>query len=256
MVTRVHGVDVAEQQYWSERSDVIRRELCIPDGTFLVVCVANFRPVKNHPLLIEAAAKILRTRQDTMFLLVGDGPLQEAVARDVERRGLAGRVRLLGRVPQAKRLVAATDLLVLSSHYEGLPVVIMEALAAGVPVVSTAVGGVPDLIISGWNGILTEPGSSAALADGILHAMDPEVHRRLRSGATADTKAIDMAETVEWFEELYDRLTTRGRSVREARLEHKSHIEQNARTCVTDKTEPTCEGVPRHRPLNGQGESP
>jgi glycosyltransferase involved in cell wall biosynthesis len=188
------------------RSESVRSQLGVPEGAFLVVCVANFRPEKNHPLLIQAAVEVVRTRADALFLLAGDGPLQEHVTREIERCGLDGHVRVLGRVRQASRLVAAADLLVLSSHYEGLPVVVMEALAAGVPVVSTEVGGIPELISSGWNGILTEPESPDALAAGVLKAMEPAMHRQLRSGAAASSETVEMAGTAEWFEHLYEEL--------------------------------------------------
>lgn len=210
VVTRVHGVDVAEQRRWAARADAVRHEFAVPDGAFLAVCVANLRPQKNHMMLLDAAGRVLARRPDAMFLLAGDGPLREAVARAAERRGLAERVRVLGPVPRANRLAAAADALVLSSDHEGLPVAVMEALAAGVPVVSTGVGGVPDLVTPGVNGILTEPGSAAALADGLLRAMDPDVYRRLRAGALAGATALDMAETAVWFEDLYDRLAARG----------------------------------------------
>lgn len=211
VLTRVHGVDVAEQRFWAERRDAVRREFAVPEGAFLVVCVANFRPEKNHSLLVQAAARVLLTRADAVFLLVGDGPLREQVARDIERHGVGGQVRILGRVPRAKRLVAAADLVVLSSLHEALPVVVMEALAAGVPVVSTEVGGISELVHSGRNGILTDPRSSGALAAGILEAMEPTTHRRLRGGANAGSATVDMAGTAEWFEDLYEELarTTR-----------------------------------------------
>ncbi|WP_188192434.1 glycosyltransferase [Nonomuraea sp. SYSU D8015] len=206
VLTRIHGVDVAELRYWAERSDTVRREFGVPDGAVLVVCVANFRPQKNHRLLIHAAQEVLKTRPDAVFLLAGDGPLREQVARDVEQRRLGDRVRVLGPVPQAKRLVAAADLVVLSSHYEGLPVVVMEALAAGVPVVSTRVGGVPELISSGQNGILTEPDSASAFCEAILDAMKPATLSRLRAGALASSETVDMGGTAEWFENLYEDL--------------------------------------------------
>ncbi|WP_162641927.1 glycosyltransferase [Streptosporangium sp. 'caverna'] len=211
LLTRVHGVDVTEQRLWATRSAIVRCEFGVPEGAFLVACVANFRPEKNHSLLIQAAAEVLRARADAVFLLAGDGPLKEHVAGEIERRGLGGRVRILGRVRQAGRLAAAADLVVLSSHYEGLPVVVMEALAAGVPVVSTEVGGIPELVRSGWNGILTEPGSPDALAAGILEAMEPDVHRLLCSGAAASSEGVEMADTAEWFEHLYEEMTSAAR---------------------------------------------
>ncbi|MGJ6964058.1 glycosyltransferase [Streptosporangium sp. G11] len=212
LLTRAHGVDVTEQRSWAMRAGAVRHRFDVPEEAFLVVCVANFRPEKNHALLVRAADEVLRAREDALFLLAGDGPLREEVVREVRRRGLLERVRVLGRVKQASRLVAAADLLVLSSHYEGLPVVVMEALAAGVPVVSTEVGGVPELISSGWNGILTEPGSPDALAAGILKAMEPAMHRRLRSGAASSAEGVEMAGTAEWFEHLYEELAAERRT--------------------------------------------
>ncbi|GAA4206631.1 glycosyltransferase [Streptosporangium oxazolinicum] len=206
LLTRVHGVDVIEQRSWAMRAGTVRRQFDVPEEAFLVVCVANFRPEKNHALLVRAAAEVLLARPDALFLLAGDGPLREGIVRETERLGLESRVRVLGPVRQARRLVAAADLLVLSSYYEGLPVVVMEALAAGVPVVSTEVGGIPELVSSGWNGILTEPESAEALAAGILKAMEPAMHRRLRSGAAASSEGVEMAGTAEWFEHLYEEL--------------------------------------------------
>jgi glycosyltransferase involved in cell wall biosynthesis len=203
LLTRVHGVDVAEQRRRAARAGATRREFGVPEDAFLLACVANFRPQKNHLMLVQAAATVLAARPDAMFLLAGGGPLQERITREVRRRGLAGRVRVLGPVPDAGRLVAAADLLVLGSHYEGLPVVVMEALAAGVPVVSTRVGGVPELVISGSNGVLTEPGSASALAEGMLRAMEPGTHRALRSGALTGAPSVDLRGTAEWFERLY-----------------------------------------------------
>ncbi|ETK33479.1 glycosyltransferase [Microbispora sp. ATCC PTA-5024] len=203
LLTRVHGVDVEVQRFWAARAAAVRQEFGVPRGALLVACVANFRPQKNHRMLVQAAAQVLAERRDALFLLAGDGPLLEETARDVLRRGLADRVRVVGPVPDARRLVAAADLLVLASHYEGLPVVVMEALAAGVPVVSTDVGGVSELVVSGRNGFLTEPGSAAALAAGIVCAAEPAVHRRLRAGALATSRDVDLEGTAEWFDDLY-----------------------------------------------------
>ncbi|WP_406276468.1 glycosyltransferase [Streptomyces sp. NBC_00191] len=201
--TRIHGVDVATQRSWAQRADQVREEFGIPTDAFVFACVANFRKVKNHPGLIEAAAQVLARRTDALFVLAGDGPMREQVLTDIDRRGLRDRVRYLGAVSGANRLVAAADALVLSSTHEGLPVVVMEAIAAGVPVVSTAVGGVPDLVRDGDNGILVPPGSPRQLAEGMLRVMRPEVHSALVAGARADAEAVDVAVTVAWFDDVY-----------------------------------------------------
>lgn len=209
--TRVHGIDVGKQRHWAEHADQVREEFGIPLGAFILTCVANLRPVKNHQLLIDAASRVLAHRPDALFVLAGDGPLREQVLAEIDRRGLRDRVRFLGRVPQANRLVAASDVLVLASHSEGLPVVVMEALAAGVPVVATAVGGIPELIDDNRNGILTPAGSADAFAEGVLRAMRPEVHRVLAAGARADAAKVDVSETADWFDELYATMTAEAR---------------------------------------------
>ncbi|MEU3165460.1 glycosyltransferase [Streptosporangium sp. NPDC006930] len=200
---RVHGVHVAEQRRWAARSEQTRREWNVSPDTFLIVHVANFHAQKNHELLVEAAARVGERDPRPLFLLAGSGPLHARVARRVEALGL-GNVRLLGHVPDAGRLIASSDLLVLSSSYEGLPVVVMEALAAGVPVVSTAVGGVPHLIEDQRNGLLVKPGDPAALAEGILRATQPEIHARLREGTRESAELVDISRAAVWFDRLYD----------------------------------------------------
>ncbi|MBB2911632.1 glycosyltransferase involved in cell wall biosynthesis [Streptosporangium becharense] len=205
LATRIHGVDVARQRLLAAEPERIRREWNVPDSAFLIVHVANFRPQKNHALLVEAAARVVRDDPRAVFLLAGSGPLHDETARRVAALR-SDAVRFLGSVPDAARLIASADLLVLSSSYEGLPVVVMEALAAGVPVVSTAVGGVPDLVEDGRNGLLTTPGDAGALAEGILRAMRPEVHERLRRGARDGADLVDIGRTAAWFDSLYDEI--------------------------------------------------
>jgi glycosyltransferase involved in cell wall biosynthesis len=209
--TRVHGIDVGRQRYWAERADRVRQEFGIPTDAFVLACVANLRPIKNHRLLIDAVSRVITRRPDALLVLAGDGPLRGQVLAEIDRRGLRDRVRFLGHVPQANRLVAAADILLVSSHSEGMPVVVMEAIAAGVPVVSTAVGGIPELIHNNRNGILTRPGSPEALAEGILRAMRPEVYPVLAAGALADVGKVDISGTADWFDELYAHLTAEAR---------------------------------------------
>ncbi|GAA2895293.1 hypothetical protein GCM10010517_60010 [Streptosporangium fragile] len=203
LATRIHGVDVGRQRGWAADAARIRQEWNVPEWAFLIVHVANFRPQKNHALLVEAAARVIARDPRAMFLIAGSGPLHDETARRVAALRSEA-VRFLGSVPDAARLIASADLLVLSSSYEGLPVVVMEALAAGVPVVSTAVGGVPDLVEHGGNGLLTPPGDPGALAEDILRAMRPEIHAHLRRGALDRADLVDIGRTAAWFDSLYD----------------------------------------------------
>ncbi|WP_380770670.1 glycosyltransferase [Sphaerisporangium melleum] len=205
LATRVHGVDVAAQRRWAAEAEVIRKEWGVPRDAFLVVHAGNFRAVKNQAFLIEAAAEPAVRDTCATFLLAGSGPLRARAERRVAELGL-DRVRLLGNVPEAARLIACADLLALCSTYEGLPVVVMEALAAGVPVVSTRVGGVPDIVADGRNGLLTPPGDTPAFAAAIREAMRPEVHARLREGARRSGERYDISEAALWFDRLYDEI--------------------------------------------------
>ncbi|GII78704.1 hypothetical protein Sru01_36860 [Sphaerisporangium rufum] len=202
---RRHGVDLAAQRRHAAEAAVIRKELDVPDGACLVAHVANFHPVKDHATLVEAAARVTAADPRALFLLAGTGPLLPRISGRVAALGL-DRVRLLGLVPDAARLVAAADLLVLSSCSEGLPVVVMEAFAAGVPVVATRVGGLPDLVTDGENGLLVPPGDPGALAGAVLRAMRPAVRDRLAAAARRSGEGLDIADTARWFDRLYDEL--------------------------------------------------
>jgi len=201
--TRIHGVDLGAQRGYAAGAAAVRAEFGIAADEFLVVHAANFRAEKNHQGLIVAAARVTAANPAVRFLLAGRGPLRAVVEDHLRRQDLGERVRLLGPVERAGRLIAAADLLVLASHYEGLPVVVMEALAAGVPVVSTDVGGVADVVTSGHNGLLVPPGSTEALAAAVLAAAEPDLYRRLAAGAAQSAGNVDIVRTAEWFEELY-----------------------------------------------------
>jgi glycosyltransferase involved in cell wall biosynthesis len=114
----------------------------------------TLRPVqKNHALLIEAFAQV-RSDAPLYLLLVGGGELENAVREQVAGLGLQGRVRFLGVRADVADILRASDVFVLSSRWEGNPLSVMEAMAAGLPVVSTGVGGVPELVREGETGLL------------------------------------------------------------------------------------------------------
>ncbi|MFG1959010.1 glycosyltransferase [Nonomuraea sp. NPDC049028] len=222
LVTRIHGINVTEMRRRAAEAARTRQGWNVPESAFLIAHVGNFRPQKQHGVLIEAAAKVVDRDPRAVFLLAGTGPLYEETARRVADLG-SDNVRLLGHVPDAARLIASSDLLVLSSAHEGLPVVVMEALAAGVPVVSTAVGGVPDLIDNGRNGLLTRPGDPDALAEAILRAMRPDTYAQLREGIRNTADPVDITQTAEWFERLYDEVVTDGERNGRGRAPRRRH---------------------------------
>jgi glycosyltransferase involved in cell wall biosynthesis len=146
-------------------------ELGLGADAKIIGCVAGLKPVKGHRYLLEAAAKVMEADQRIHLVLVGDGELRDEIAALARRLGIGARTSLLGHREDSAQLAAAFDVAVLASLSEGLPNAVMEAMAAGAPVVATAVGGVPELIENGGTGFLVPPANSEALAERIEYAL-------------------------------------------------------------------------------------
>jgi glycosyltransferase involved in cell wall biosynthesis len=173
----------------------------------LIGMAARLQPVKGHRFFLEAAATVLGDEPNAHFVLVGDGPLRSEIEEQASRLGITDRMHLLGDRIDVAQLISAFDLLVLSSLHEGLPNAVMEAMAAGVPVVATAVGGTKELISDGETGYLASPGDSSALADRILVALrDPNAVNVVEAARARITSTFGMERMVESVEHLYDEL--------------------------------------------------
>jgi glycosyltransferase involved in cell wall biosynthesis len=134
---------------------------------------------KGFDLLIQAVARLVAQRQDIHLWIAGEGPDRARLEAEIDRHDLRDRVRLLGLVPDPRMFLQAIDMFVLSSLREGLPNVVLEAMAMETPVVATRVAGVPALLEHGELGRLVEPASVETLAAGIMQlALD----ENLRSG--------------------------------------------------------------------------
>jgi len=205
----VHGVDVERARSHLGERDATRAELGVAPGESLAVTVANLRTGKNYPGLIEAARLVVERGVSVRFVTAGQGQLEGEVAALQQASGLGERFALLGYRDDTTRLIAAADVFVLASHHEGLPVTVMEALTLGVPVVATAVGGLPQVVTNGESGILVPPGSPAALADAIERALDPEVHPHLVAGAQHTGDRFSSAHAVARIESTYTSLASR-----------------------------------------------
>lgn len=154
-------------------------ESLFPEPPRLIVAAAGrLSPEKGFSVLVDAAAQVGRRRDDVGFLICGDGKLREPLEQQIRGLDLEGRVVLAGFRRDLDRLLPHFDLLVLPSFTEGLPNVVLEAFAAGVPVVATAVGGTPELIEDGVSGYLVPPGKPLALAERIELALHSAERRR------------------------------------------------------------------------------
>jgi glycosyltransferase involved in cell wall biosynthesis len=190
-----NGLDLSLYNVRSDRREIRR-----------VIMVANLRPEKGHDTLLAAVPAIAHFQPNLEIVLVGDGPLRSALAENIIRRGLRGRVTLAGERQDIPSLLDASDLFVLPSTSEAFPNAVLEAMASGLPVLATRVGGIPELIESGRNGVLVDPRDPSALASAAIDLIrNPE--RAFAMGAAARAhvhERYSFDRMVESFAQLYD----------------------------------------------------
>lgn len=191
-----------------------RPALGLRDGVPVVGTVARLdEPKKGLAVLLHAMAELSGRpgAPDWQLLLVGDGPAREPLQRLVSRLGLAGRVVFAGQRRDVPSVLPVLDVFVCPSLYEGFGIAIVEAMAAGRPVVASAVGGVPEIVVDGETGLLAPAGDAAALADSIRRLLrDPELARRM--GARGRDRARDLFSIdrmVRQHQRLYETLSAR-----------------------------------------------
>ncbi len=183
-----NGVDLKPFAAAADRQ-AARREMGVSPEHLVLIQVARLDYLKNHLTAVRTLERIAAARPEVRLVLIGEGPEREAIEREVRRRGLSGHVRLLGLRKDVARLLPAADLFLLTSVSEGIPLTLIEAMAAGLPVVSTDVGGVPEVVVDGHTGALAPAKDDARLAEQCLRlAADPglraEMGRRSRERAT------------------------------------------------------------------------
>jgi glycosyltransferase involved in cell wall biosynthesis len=154
----------------------------------MIGCVADLVPVKRHEDLVDAFANLRSQLPNARLVLIGDGPSREAIERRVRELGLVNSVRMLGRRPDIDKLLPAFHLFVLASDTEGLSNAILEAQACGLPVVTTRVGGNPDLVDADC-GILVPPRDPEALAEALGRLLRDR-NRREQMGAVARMRVM------------------------------------------------------------------
>ncbi len=173
----------------------------------LFVCLAGLRPVKNHSLLLEAFSQgPASTDPRAHLLLVGAGDLRDELEKKARTLGLGARVSFMGLRADIPEVLSAADVFVLSSDWEGNPLSVMEAMAAGIPVISTAVGGVPELVEEGKSGLLVPRGDVSALARAMsLLAKDRELRGDMgRAAYERAVQRFDLRAMTEAYANLYE----------------------------------------------------
>jgi glycosyltransferase involved in cell wall biosynthesis len=174
------GFDLSPFLSAERRNGAFRREWGVADDALLIGIVGRLVPVKNHALFLQAAAQVYAARPETRFALVGDGELRAELEAQVDALGLRDAVIFTGWQRDLARVYADLDVLVISSVNEGTPVSVIEALSAGCPVVTTAVGGLPDLLEGGRLGALVPSEDADALASALLDPQTPQPDAAIR----------------------------------------------------------------------------
>jgi len=164
----------------------LRARLSVGSAGVRLATVASLTRKKGHDVLLRAVARLREGGVDFALALAGDGVERRRIEASIARLHLGDRVHLLGAVANVADVLAAVDLFVLPSLVEGLPLALLEAMATGKAVIATAVGGVPEVVQSGVNGLLVPPGDDAALADAIA-TLARSAAERDRLGAAART---------------------------------------------------------------------
>ncbi len=202
------GIDVGRFQNGSGDAGALRRGLGIPAGASVVGTVMALVEQKAPLDFVAAAGAIMRASPHTHFLIVGDGPLREPMKEAVRKAAGEERFHFVGHSTDVPCLLGGMDLFLLTSRWEGTPRVILEAMAAGVPVVATGVGGVPEIVEHGQSGLLAPPGDVEALGRHAVRLLrDPgqarEMSRRARRFVADE---FDIATVTSRHEQLYAEL--------------------------------------------------
>jgi glycosyltransferase involved in cell wall biosynthesis len=207
----MNGIDVARHAVPAIGRENWRRREGFHSDDLLFVCVARLDKQKNHRDLLQAFAAGPARLTNCRLLLAGDGYLRSELERRARDLGISGQVHFLGRREDVPELLGACDVFVLASLWEGNPLSVMEAMAAGLPVVATSAGGVPELVDSGTHGIIVPPGELPGLARAMVH-MANDLSLRQSMGAAAAAYArnkFDDRQMVEAYESLYNQFLSR-----------------------------------------------
>jgi glycosyltransferase involved in cell wall biosynthesis len=185
-----------------------KRAAGVPPGRFVIGAVGRLSAEKGFDVLIRSVHQLLRGGTDLEAWIIGAGDQQSELQGLIDSLGCGERVRLLGYRPDVLELYQAMDVLALSSYREGLPNVLLEAMALGVPVLATRIAGVPRLIGDGVNGLLVEPGSAEALAGALGRLLaKPDLRGRLaEAGRRTVQERYSFAARMQRVRAVYDEL--------------------------------------------------
>ncbi|MBI1903237.1 MAG: glycosyltransferase [Planctomycetia bacterium] len=203
-----NGVDLQRIARQGTRGAEVRRELSLEPDELAILQVARLDGLKDHGTALRTMERVVRRCPRARLLLVGEGPERAGIEHEIRRRRLGSWVQLLGLRTDVPRLLAAADIFLLTSISEGIPVTLIEAMAARLPVVATSVGGVPEVVVRGQTGLLAPARDDAALADAVLRlARDPVERQRMgNEGHERATQLFSQEDMHAAYARLYEEM--------------------------------------------------
>jgi glycosyltransferase involved in cell wall biosynthesis len=188
-----NGIDISRFPSSDARDDV-RTSLGLVDDDFVWLTIGRLAEQKDYPNLLRAFATLVETAPRSRLIVVGRGPLRAELESHVRAAGLQGSVSFLGFRNDVPLLLAAADAVVIGSRYEGMPNVVMEALACELPIVGTDVGAMPELIKEGVNGYLVPPSDPKALASAMTKLAFASTQERTEMGKRGRSLVRDLCD--------------------------------------------------------------
>jgi glycosyltransferase involved in cell wall biosynthesis len=212
VITIHNGIDVERFTSLSsiKQADA-RQTLNTPAEASLLGTVGRLHPQKGLPDLLTTFQRVKGTHPASHLLIVGEGECRTDLERRAQQLDVAGAVTFAGHRDDVPQLLALLDVFVLASHWEGLPNVILEAMAAGLPVVATRVGGVPEVVVDGVTGLLVPPRDPDALSEAILTLLqDPDLRQKMgQAGRERVREHFSVERMVQDTEALYQQLLSK-----------------------------------------------
>ena len=204
----VNGVDTERFFPNPEIKEETRKKLGLTKGAFCIGTVGSLRPVKNQSLLFNACKVILHHFDQVEVLIVGEGPLESKLKQEVQTLGLSGKIHFAGVQPNIPEILNALDVFVLPSRSEGMPNAVLEAMACGIPVIATAVGGTPEVVEDGKSGILIASEDEPHLVQ-VLKELIQNHEKRLAIGIEGRRRILShfsLKKMVSEYQALYESL--------------------------------------------------
>ena len=190
IVVLPNWIDIDQFTYEAADREYNRTALGLSVSSFVIGAVGRLSPEKGLTTLVESFATIAKSVPESYLFIAGDGPDKSTLELKIEQLNLSNCIRLMGFKEDTKALYSALDLFILPSHYETFGIALLEAMYCGLPVIASNVGGVPDLVRSGFNGIMVEPNNSDQLTSSILNIISDE-HLRSSLGSNARISVIE-----------------------------------------------------------------